>query len=77
MSEYLQYLLDGLVYTITDAVVIGLAIAILIRIVMWLTPLKSLDKIKENSTAMLVIVTTILLIFGAYTIIMYFVPEVV
>lgn len=74
MGGYLQYILDGFVYTITDAVVVGLGIAILIRIITWVTPLKAWDKIKENSIATAIVWGIILTIFGVFTISGYFVP---
>ena len=74
MNEYLQYLLDNFIYTILDAAALGLGIVILIRIITWLTPLK-LEKIKENSIAIIIIWGIILAIFGAFTISGYFIPE--
>ena len=74
MNEYLQYLLDNFIYTILDAAALGLGIVILIRIITWLTPLK-LEKIKENSIAIIIIWGIILVIFGAFTISGYFIPE--
>ncbi len=74
MNEYLQYFLDDLIYTILDALVLGLGIAILFRIIMWLTPLK-LEKVKENNIAVIIIWGIILVVFGVFTISGYFIPE--
>lgn len=76
MNEYLQYILDSFIYTIIDAVAFGLGIVILIRIITWISPLKDLEKIKENSIAMAIVWAIILILFGVFTISGYFIPEV-
>lgn len=74
MNEYLQYLLDDFFYTIFDAIALGLGIAILIRMISWLTPLK-LEKVKENNSAVVIIWGIILIVFAVFTISGYFIPE--
>ncbi len=76
MNEYLQYILDGFIYIIIDAITFGLGLAILIKIINWLSPLKGLEKIKENNIATAIIWATIFVIFAAFTISGWFVPEV-
>ncbi|KKT22799.1 hypothetical protein A2108_01160 [Candidatus Wolfebacteria bacterium GWA1_42_9] len=76
MNQYLQYILDSFVYNIVDAVMFGLGLAILIKLISLATPLRGWEKIKESSLALAIIWITILIIFGAYTISGYFVPEV-
>jgi len=76
MNEYLQYILDSFIYTIIDAVAFGLGIVILIRIITRISPLKDMEKIKENSIAVAIIWAIILILFGAFTISGYFIPEI-
>jgi len=76
MNEYSQYLLDGIFYNLVDAVVFGISLGIFIKIIDWMIPLKGWGKIKENAVALLVIWSIILIIFGAFIISGYFIPEV-
>jgi len=75
MSEYLQYVLDGFFYNIIDAIVLAVSLGIFIRIIAWIIPLKSWEKIKENSIALVIIWAIILIIFGVFIISGYFIPE--
>ncbi len=74
MNEYLQYILDSFVYNIIDAVAFGLGLGILIKVISLITPLKSWEKIKESGLTLVIIWTTILILFAAYAILGYFVP---
>jgi len=74
MNGYLQYILDGFVYNIVDAITFGIGLIILIKIITLFTPLKNWEKIKENGLALAIIWITILILFGAYTISGYFIP---
>jgi len=75
MNEYLQYVLDGFFYNIIDAIVLAFSLGIFIRIIAWISPLKSWEKIKENSIALVIIWAIILIIFRVFIISGYFVPE--
>jgi heme/copper-type cytochrome/quinol oxidase subunit 2 len=75
MNQYLQYILDSFVYNIIDAIAFGLGLGILIKIISLMTPLKGWEKIKENSLALVIIWTIILILFGVYAISGYFVTE--
>jgi uncharacterized membrane protein YjfL (UPF0719 family) len=75
MNEYLQYVLDGFFYNIVDAIVLAVSLGIFIRIIAWIIPLKSWEKIKENSIALVIIWAIILIIFGVFIISGYFIPE--
>ena len=75
MNEYLQYILDSFIYNITDAIAFGIGIGILIKVISLITPLKGWEKIKENSLALVIIWITILILFAAYAISGYFVPN--
>lgn len=74
MREYLQYILDDFFYTIMDAIALGIALGIFIKIIHWITPLKSWEKIKENTIALTIIWAVILIIFGAFVIAGFFIP---
>jgi prolipoprotein diacylglyceryltransferase len=74
MNEYVLYFLNDSIYTLIDAVAFGLGIAILIRIVSLLTPLK-FEKVKENRTAEIILWAIIFILFGAFTISGYFINE--
>ena len=76
MNEYLQYLLDGFFYNIVDAIVFGIALGIFVKIIAWIIPLKGWEKIKENPVALVIIWSIILIIFGAFIISGYFIPEI-
>jgi hypothetical protein len=76
MNEYLQYLLDGFFYNIVDAVVFGISLGIFIKIIARIIPLKGWEKIKENAVALVIIWSIIMIIFGAFIISGYFIPEV-
>jgi len=76
VNEYLQYILDGFFYNIVDAIVFGIALGIFVKIITWIIPLKGWEKIKENSVALVIIWSIILIIFGAFIISGYFIPEV-
>ena len=76
MNEYLQYILDGFFYNIVDAVVFGIALDIFVKIIAWIIPLKGWEKIKENTVALVILWSIILIIFGAFIISGYFIPEV-
>ena len=75
MYEYLQYFLNSFIYTVIDAIALGLGIAIIIRIITWLTSLNGLEKIRENNIATAIIWGIILIILGVFTISGYFIPE--
>ena len=75
MNEYLKYISDSIVYNIVDAITFGIGMGILIKVISFITPLKSWEKIKESSLALTIIWTTILILFAAYAISGYFVPE--
>jgi len=75
MNEYLQYVLDGFFYNIIDAIVLAFSLGIFIRIIAWISPLKSWKKIKDNNIALVIIWAIILIIFGVFIISGYFVPE--
>ena len=74
MKEYLQYILDDLFYTIMDAIALGVALGIFIKIIRWITPLKSWVAVKENAIASTIIWALILVIFGAFVIAGFFIP---
>ena len=74
MKEYLQYILDDLFYTIMDAIALGIALGVLIKIISWISPLKSWEKIKDNAIALVIIWAVILVIFGAFVIAGFFIP---
>jgi len=76
MNEYLQYILDGFFYNIVDAVVFGISLGIFVKIITLIIPLKGWEKIKENPIALVIIWSIILLIFGAFIISGYFIPEI-
>jgi len=76
VNEYLQYILDGFFYNIVDAVVFGIALDIFVKIIAWIIPLKGWEKIKENTVALVILWSIILIIFGAFIISGYFIPEV-
>ena len=76
MNEYLQYIIDGFFCNIVDAVVFGIALDIFVKIIAWINPLKGWEKIKENPVALVIIWSIILIIFGAFIISGYFIPEV-
>ena len=73
MREYLQYILDDLFYTIMDAIALGIALGVFIKVIHWFTPLKSWDKIKESSVASAIIWALILIIFGAFVVAGFFI----
>jgi len=75
-SEYLQYIVDSFFYNIVDSIILAISLGLLIKIISWITPLKSLEKIKENSIALVIIWTVIIILFGAFIISGYFIPEV-
>lgn len=74
MKEYLQYILDDLFYTIMDAIALGIALGVLIKIISWISPLKSWEKIKDNAIALVIIWAVILVIFGAFVVAGFFIP---
>lgn len=76
MNEYLQYILDGFFYNIIDALVFSISLGIFVKIITLIIPLKGWEKIKENPVALVIIWSIILLIFGAFIISGYFIPEV-
>lgn len=76
MIEYLQYILDDFFYNLVDAVALGISLAVLIKIISLVTPLKNWTKIQESSIATAIIWAVILIIFGAFVISGYFVPEI-
>jgi len=76
MNEYLQYILDGFFYNIVDAIVFGISLGIFVKIITLIIPLKGWEKIKENPVALVIIWSIILIIFGAFIISGYFIPEV-
>ena len=76
MNEYLQYILDGFFYNIVDAVVFGVSLGIFVKIIALIIPLKGWEKIKENAIALVIIWSIILIIFGAFIISGYFIPEI-
>jgi len=74
MNGYLQYVLDDFFYSIVDAIALGISLSVLIRVIMWVSPLKGWEKIKENNITLAIIWAIILIIFGAFVISGYFVP---
>lgn len=74
MSVYLSYILDSLVYNIVDAIIFGLSLAIFIKVISLMTPIKTWEKIKESPVALAIILGIILVLFGAYAISGYFAP---
>lgn len=76
MNEYLQYILEGFFYNIVDAIVFGISLVIFVKIIAYIIPFKSWEKIKENPIAIAIIWSIILIIFGSFIISGYFIPEV-
>lgn len=76
MNEYLQYIFDGFFYNIVDAIVFGIALGIFMKIITQIVPLKGWEKIKENAVALAIIWSIMLIIFGAFIISGYFIPEI-
>ena len=75
MNEYLTYILNSFFYNIIDALAFAVALGILMKVITWITPLKNWEKIRENSITLTIVLVVILIIFGAYVISGYFVPE--
>jgi hypothetical protein len=76
MNEYLQYILDSFIYNIIDAITFAVALGILMKVITWIIPLKDWEKIKENAVALTIIWAIILILFGAFIISGYFIPEI-
>ena len=75
MNEYLQYILDDFFYTIVDTIVLAVSLGIFIKLIALTTPLKSWDKIKDNSVALSIVWMIILFIFGAFIVAGFFLPS--
>ena len=76
MNEYFQYIIEQFFYNIIDAIALGISLVIFIKIITWLTPLKELRKIQENSIGAAIVWAIIFIIFAAFIISGYFIPEV-
>ncbi len=74
MNEYLQYILDDFFYGIVDAVAVAVALAIFIKILTRIGPMKGWETIKDNSVAAAIIWAVMLSVFGAFLISTYFAP---
>lgn len=72
---YLIYLFEDVYYTFADVFVFSIAIAILIKLLSILTPLKDWSKIKDNSFASAIVLLTILILFFCFTVSGWFLPE--
>ena len=73
MNEYLQYLVDDFFYTIVDAIALAVSLGIFIKVITLFTPLKNWGKIQENNLSLTIILTSLLVIFGAFAIAGFFI----